>query len=50
MPRKQRFKPTRKQNLSNEGATERTQEQQPLRTSSDDSSVSEEQLNERRGE
>lgn len=50
MPRKQRFKPTRKPKLTNEGATERALEQQPSRASSDDSSGGEEQQNERRGE
>ncbi len=51
MPRKQRFKPTRKPKLTNEGATERTQEQQPSRTSNDDSSPrSEEPTSDRRGE
>lgn len=51
MPRKQRFKPTRKPKLTNEGATERTQDPQPSRTSNDDTtSRSEEHTTERRGE
>lgn len=51
MPRKQRFKPTRKPKLTNEGATERAQELQSNRTTSDDNSGrNEEPSSERRGE
>lgn len=48
MPRKQRFKPTRKPKLTNDGATE---QQQPSRVNADDSSPrDEEPINDRRGE
>ncbi len=39
MPRKQRFKPTRKPKLTNEGAIERTQES-PLHATGDEKLVS----------
>jgi hypothetical protein len=53
MPRKQRFKPTRKPKLTPEGAVERTQEQQQNRPPTEESVAShrtEEHDNERRSE
>ncbi len=48
MPRKQRFKPTRKPKLTNEGALERSQDQQLNRSSDESSPPNEEPNSERR--